>query len=37
MIVLFNKDRLSRGVDKSELARDRVEDGRLGPGMGGLD
>ena len=34
MIVLFNKDWLSRGIDKSELPTDRGENGGLGPGMG---
>ena len=36
MIVLFNKDWLSRGIDKSKLPTDGVENGVLGPGMGCL-
>ena len=36
MIVVFNKDWLSRGIDKSKLPTNGVENGRLGPRMGCL-
>ena len=36
MIVLFNKDWLSRWIDKSKLPTDGVENGGLWPAMGCL-
>ena len=36
MIILFNQDWFNRGIDKSELSTDRIEDRELGPIMGCL-